>query len=147
MLSTNRVKLMISESFGIADSVCYNVTTEYVNLSRKVLATDMILPKILILSFAYVTVCQKNLFKATKIGEGKIQYVETLENKEHERLLFCFFECQNNVKCLTFFYNVNSKGCILHSKTFHFRDPDKIEEGWKMYLLEDGKFPMLFYID
>jgi hypothetical protein len=52
-------------------AVCYNVTIEYVNLSRKVLATDMILPNILLLSFAYVTVCQKFLFKGTKIGEGK----------------------------------------------------------------------------
>lgn len=88
------------------------------------------------------TVCwgRKRIFKATKLGINKIQYKDNVGIAKLSTFLECYFDCSKNSKCLTFFYNVEKQICVLHSKTFQYKQPEDMESGWRMYLFEDGKF-------
>lgn len=53
----------------------------------------------------------------------------------------CTTSCNENIRCVSFFYNLETKECVMHSKEFHstFTAPSNSGKGWRYYVAQDGK--------
>ncbi|CAC5387231.1 unnamed protein product [Mytilus coruscus] len=72
--------------------------------------------------------------------EGNVGLIQTIG------LLQCFLSCLRNQMCLTLFFKNDIKLCILHSKTFYYKQPTKSGVGWEAYQIKDlsGRCPEKF---
>ena len=89
---------------------------------------------------SYPVFASKSLFSSSLINTGRIQYSGAVGISHVKIVIFCAETCKHNIKCMTFFYSTLSTECVLHSKTFHYQDPDQADNGWKMYLLTESKY-------
>ncbi|CAC5417772.1 unnamed protein product [Mytilus coruscus] len=58
-------------------------------------------------------------------------------NSKVTSLLHCAMLCLEFVRCLSYFYNIQSEECTLHAISFRNTVPSHFGEGWKFYLTED----------
>ena len=85
---------------------------------------------------SYPAFASKSLFASSLINTGRIQYSGAVGISHVKIVIFCADTCKHNIKCMTFFYSTLSTECVLHSKTFHYQDPDQAEmDGKCIYLL------------
>ncbi|CAC5397116.1 MRC [Mytilus coruscus] len=55
----------------------------------------------------------------------------------------CFETCFLDNSCLSLFYNDNTKQCVLHSKDFMFKSPQRSGTGWTHYVIDGlGQCPL-----
>lgn len=66
--------------------------------------------------------------------EGNVGLIQTIS------LLQCVLSCLRNKMCLTLFFKNDTNLCILHSKTFYYKQPTEFGVGWEAYQIQDCKY-------
>lgn len=66
--------------------------------------------------------------------EGNVGLIQTIS------LLQCVWSCLRNKMCLTLFFKNDTNLCILHSKTFYYKQPTESGVGWEAYQIQDCKY-------
>lgn len=72
--------------------------------------------------------------------DGMVEFSSPLSIIMTSSSIECSMFCTLNDKCLTFFYNSDTKQCVRHSKDFNFQVPSGKENGWSYYITRDGMF-------
>lgn len=98
---------------------------------------------VILISFIPESLTLTQTFKAQLLTSGIFQIVGAVGSSIVRGLASCTNQCFQNKKCMTFFYNNDTKQCILHSKTFKYSQPMQTGTGWKMYLLTESKYRVL----
>ena len=80
-------------------------------------------------------------FQYAKINrdfDGMVEFSSPLSIIMASSIIECSMFCTLNDKCLTFFYNKDTRQCVSHSKDFNFQVPKGRETGWSYYITRDG---------
>ncbi|CAG2191753.1 unnamed protein product [Mytilus edulis] len=66
-----------------------------------------------------------NILKAVLVSDlnGFFEYSASLENTPALSLNECTMNCNNNDLCVSFFYNLDTGECVLHSNRFYSNEP------------------------
>lgn len=89
----------------------------------------------------YISAVQR--FQYAKINrnlDGMVEFSSPLSITMTSSLIECSMFCTLDDKCLTFFYNADTKQCVRHSKDFYFQVPSGNDIGWSYYITRDGMF-------
>lgn len=100
----------------------------------------------MILLRGYILFCCTLCFSAKTLQQYAV-YDESYDGQFHMEnavyhatvttLLHCTMLCLKFTRCMSYFYNKQSKECILHALSFKNTVPSQSGEGWKFYLTEE----------
>ncbi|CAG2184383.1 unnamed protein product [Mytilus edulis] len=74
--------------------------------------------------------------------DGKFHTSNAVYHATVTSLVHCASLCLDDMRCLSYFYNTQSKECVLHAISFKNTVPSQSGDGWKFYLTEDPDFPV-----
>lgn len=90
------------------------------------------------------------ILKAKEIVDlrGLVEYIGALKIASALTMSGCMFDCLADARCVAFFYNSLTEGCVLHSKHFYFSfdPPSGRGNGWKYFKISDGKNAHMYAI-
>ena len=73
------------------------------------------------------------------VHSGMVEYSGSIQERLTSSIIECAHSCSENDKCVSYFYNMISKHCVMHSKDFIFQSPSDTSSGWKYYVTRDGR--------
>lgn len=73
--------------------------------------------------------------------DGLVEHSGAVDNCFAPSKARCTTSCSENLRCVSFFYNLETMECVIHSKEFHstFTLPSNSGKGWRYYVAQDGK--------
>lgn len=77
--------------------------------------------------------------------DGLVEHSGAVDNCFAPSKARCTTSCSENLRCVSFFYNLETMECVMHSKEFHstFTLPSNSGKGWRYYVAQDvtGRCP------
>lgn len=73
------------------------------------------------------------------VHSGMVEYSGSVQERLTSSIIECAHTCSENDKCVSYFYNIISKNCVMHSKDFIYQNPSHNSSGWKYYVTREGR--------